>query len=178
MPRKKRPKKPPISRRLGDKLHAAGEFGRDSVRDPGSVPGKAHGWFRRWFRKIWKVRGGGLYALGYIVTFVWLEVTSLTGDIVDSDGVSDFLSGQAFEFVFRFASDSIVNMIQAFLWPLSFVEYRPPYGIVALVLLYLGFARFLKPPIEQWMFGDEPDEPDEPDQPDETDGDAKGQGKA
>jgi len=152
---RKGPKKPPLRRRVGDKLNEVGEFGRESVRDPGSVPGKAHGWFRRWFRKIWKVRGGGLYALGYIVTFVWLEVTSLTGELVESDGVGDFLSGQVIEFVFRFASDTIVNMVHAFLWPLKFLEYRPPYGIVALVLLYLGFARFLKPVIERWMFGDE-----------------------
>jgi len=27
----------------------------------------SHGWFRTWFRKVWKIRGGGLYALGFIV---------------------------------------------------------------------------------------------------------------
>ena len=158
---RKRPKKPPLSRRVGDKLHSIGEFGRESVRRPETVPGKAHGWFRRWFRKIWKVRGGGLYALGYIVTFVWLEVQSLTGDIVGSDGVGDFVTGQVFEFVFRFFSDSIVNMVMAFLWPLRFLEYRPPLGMIALLLLYLGFARYLKPPIERWMFGGDPDPDDE-----------------
>ena len=127
------------------------------MRNPRGVPDKAHGWFRRWFRTLWNLRGGGLYALGYIVTFAWLEVTSVAGDIAESDGVGDFLGAQIVEFVFRFLSDSLANMIQAFLWPVELLAYRPPYGLAALVVLYAGFRTFLKPPIERWMFGGDPE---------------------
>lgn len=41
----------------------------------------SHGWFRTWFRKVWEVRGGGLYALGFIATFIVLEVRSLADDV-------------------------------------------------------------------------------------------------
>ncbi|MGB5625496.1 MAG: hypothetical protein WBM61_07185 [Woeseiaceae bacterium] len=45
------------------------------------MPEKSHGWFRDWFRKVWKVRGGGLYALGFALSFVYFEVGSLGDDI-------------------------------------------------------------------------------------------------
>ena len=38
--------------------------------------------FRTWFRKVWKVRGGGLYAVGFAATFVYLEITSLADDVL------------------------------------------------------------------------------------------------
>ena len=150
------PEKPPLGYRLGRGLRSVGEFGRDSVRDPRSIPVKAEGWFRRWARKVWSVRGGGLYALGYIVTFVWFEITTLVGEVADAEGVGDFVTGQAAEFVFRFASDSIENMIKAFVWPYYVVQISPPYGAIALGLGFLGFSAFLKKPIERWLFdGDE-----------------------
>lgn len=43
---------------------------------------KTHGWFRGWFRKVWKVRGGGLYALGFALSFVYFEVGSLVDDVL------------------------------------------------------------------------------------------------
>ena len=141
--------------RLRDRLNAIGEFGREGVRDPRSVPTNAYGWFRRWFRTLFKVRGGGLYALGYVVTFAWLEVTSLFGDILDSDGVGSFVTGQVIEFAFRFLSESIQNVVKAFLWPIPILQFRPPYGVVILGLMFLVFGRFVKPPLERWLFGDE-----------------------
>jgi hypothetical protein len=37
------------------------------------VADKAHGWFRTWFAKVWKVRGGGLYAVGFAALRTTLE---------------------------------------------------------------------------------------------------------
>ncbi len=34
------------------------------------VADKAHGWFRTWFAKVWKVCGGGLYAVGLGIAFL------------------------------------------------------------------------------------------------------------
>ena len=91
-------------------------------RNPRSAPGKAHGWFRRWFRRLWRIRGGGLYALGYIVTFAYLEVVTFASELVESTSVSGFVGAQVFEFFFRFLSESIANMVKAFMWPVPIVQ--------------------------------------------------------
>lgn len=119
------------------------------------LAGRVSGWFRTWFAKVWKVRGGGLYACGYAITFVVLEIRSLFGDIADADGPVQFVQEQAFEFVFRFLGESLANMIEAFLWPLRVLQFSPPYGAIALGLAFVLFPITLKKPIERWLFGDD-----------------------
>lgn len=148
-------KKPPLGYRVGRRLRSLGNFGRESVEQPSSVPRKAGGWFKRRAQKIWKVRGGGLYALGYIATFTWFEVRTLAGEIADSAGIGEFVSGQLVEFVTRVAVESLWNMLSALVWPLYIISWQPLYGSIALVLAYLGFARFMKRPIERWLFADD-----------------------
>lgn len=114
----------------------------------------AHGWFRQWFRKIWGVRGGGLFACGYAITFITLEVRTVVGEFAASESIGDFFTEQLLEFVFRFASDSIVNMVKALMWPVFFVQWEPPFGAIALGLAYLVFANYLKNPISQWLFSE------------------------
>lgn len=122
------------------------------------LPEKSHGWFRNWIRKVWKVRGGGLYALGFAVTFVVFEIGSLSDDIL---GLGSLFNGQAIEFVIQFFIDSFTNTLKAFVWPVYVVQLAPPWGAIGLGLAFIGFTRFLKAPIEDWMFGDAPEaEPD------------------
>lgn len=115
----------------------------------------AHGWFRTWFAKIWKVRGGGLYACGYAVTFAYLEVTTIIGEFAESSSIGEFISEQLLEFVFRFAIDSIANLIQALMWPVYIVEFSPPLGAIALGLAFILFPMTIKKPITRWLFPDE-----------------------
>ena len=115
---------------------------------------KAHGWFRAWFRKIWNVRGGGLYACGYALTFLILEVTTVFGELAESESIGNFLSEQLVEFVFRFATDSIANLIKALMWPVYIVQWQPPVGAIALGAAYFAFAKYLKKPITVWLFAD------------------------
>lgn len=115
---------------------------------------KAHGWFRSWFAKVWKVRGGGLYACGYAVTFAILEIKTVVGELAESESISDFLTEQLFEFFLRFATDSIVNLVYALMWPVYFVQWQPPFGAVALGILFFVFAFYLKKPITDWLFPD------------------------
>ena len=82
------------------------------------------------------MRGGGLYALGFIATFVVLEVQSLADDVL---GIGAVFTGQAF------------------MWPIHIVQFAPPWGAVALGVAYMGFATYLKKPIEGWLFDDEPE---------------------
>ncbi|MBT8086600.1 MAG: hypothetical protein KJO46_01135 [Gammaproteobacteria bacterium] len=144
-----------ISQRVGDSARLVGEIGDDLVNRPGVLPGKAHGWFRTWFGKVWKVRGGGLYAVGYALTFVLLEVRAIFQELAEADGVVDFFTNQIIEFVFRFLSESLVNMISAFLWPVYLIELWQPYGLILLAALFVLFPIVLKKPIERWLFGSE-----------------------
>ncbi|MBT8092412.1 MAG: hypothetical protein KJN77_05190 [Gammaproteobacteria bacterium] len=144
-----------ISQRVGDSARLVGEIGDDLVNRPGVLPGKAHGWFRTWSGKVWKVRGGGLYAVGYALTFLFLEVRAIFSEISEARGVVDFFTNQIVEFVFRFLSESLVNMISAFLWPVYLIELWPPYGLILLAALFILFPLVLKKPIERWLFGSE-----------------------
>ena len=57
------------------------------------------GFVRSRFKKIWDVRGGGLYAVGYIVTFLYFEVRTVIGEIAAAPCLADFLIDQFFRFV-------------------------------------------------------------------------------
>ncbi len=122
---------------------------------------KGHGWFRRWFRKVWKVRGGGLYACGFALTFLVLEIGSLADDVL---GIGAIFTGQAIEFLLNFLMDSLTNTIKAFMWPVSVVQWAPPWGAVGLGIAFWLFPTTLKKPIERWMFQDEPEPAEEPEQ--------------
>lgn len=150
---------------MGEGARALGELGDDLVHRPRAIPGKARNWFRRWFAKVWRVRGGGLYACGYALTFVVLEVRSLTGDVFESDGVVDFFTGQLVELVFRFLSESFVNMIQALMWPVYVLQFRPPWGMIGLGLAFVVFDRFLRQRVERWLSVDAGKVPPTPDDP-------------
>lgn len=115
--------------------------------------------FRDWFAKVWKLRGGGLYAVGWAATFLYLEVTTILGEIAEADGVVDFFTSQLFEFLFRFMSDTVINMVMAFIWPLSIVQWQPPLGAIALGVAFWLFPIYVKPHITAWLFPDgEPEE--------------------
>ena len=43
------------------------------------------------------MRGGGLYAVGYIASFLWFEARTLADEIAESSGVGDFLRSQIVE---------------------------------------------------------------------------------
>lgn len=124
---------------------------------PQQLADQAHGWFRTWFGKVWKVRGGGLYACGYAITFAVLEVKTIFGDIAEAEGPIDFVKEQAFEMAFRFLGETLQNMISAFMWPVPVVQFNPPVGVIALGIAFFLFPMTLKKPIERWLFGEEDD---------------------
>ncbi|MDX1516865.1 MAG: hypothetical protein R3288_08500 [Woeseiaceae bacterium] len=153
----KLPKKP-LGYRVGQRLRSAGSFGRDAVRSPRSIPRHAYGWLRHWFRKVWNVRGGGLYAVGYALAFLYFEAKTIIGEIADASGVRDYVSSQIAEFIVRFTADTISNMVHAFIWPVYVIQVHPVYGGIALGLAFWLFPKYLKPPIERWLFSDAPPE--------------------
>ena len=145
----------PLGRRVGENLRAAGEFGRDAVTRPGGLPDKAHGWFRAWFRKVWDVRGGGLYALGFAAAFMFFETReAVVEDIPQLVAMDNFFSSELIGFGIEFLVDSMVNFVRALMWPVYVVQWWPPVGVIALVAAFVLFPRTLKAPIERWLFGD------------------------
>jgi len=109
--------------------------------------------FRTWFRKVWKVRGGGLYAVGFAATFLYLEVISLADDVL---GIGALFRGEAIEFFVNLVIESFTNTIAAFMWPVDVVRFSPPVGAIALGIAFWLFPIYVKPHIERWLFDDEP----------------------
>jgi len=107
------------------------------------------------FKKVWNVRGGGLYAVGYIVTFLFMEVRTVVGEVADATSIGSFLSNQLFEFAIRFASDSLANMIKAFMWPVYIIQLNPVFGGIVLGVAFYVFPKYLKKPLEKKLFGEE-----------------------
>ena len=100
------------------------------------------------------MRGGGLYAAGYIIALLWFEVSTLLGEIADASGVGDFFSRQLTDFMLRFAIDSLMNMVHALMWPAYIVQWNPAYGGIVLGLGFWLFPLTLKKPIERYLFKD------------------------
>ena len=102
--------------------------------------------FRTWFRKVWEVRGGGLYACGFAVTFLYLEIGSLADDIT---GIGAVFNGQVITFY-------------ALIWPVFIVQWAMPLGAIALGVAFWLFPIYVKPHIEGWLFDGEPETEEEP----------------
>ena len=110
--------------------------------------------FRAWFRKVWEVRGGGLYAVGFAVTFIYLEVLSLADDVL---GIGALFRGEAIAFFMNFFIDSLMNTLASFLWPIEVLQLAPPFGAIGLGIAFWLFPIFFKPHIEEWLFDGEPE---------------------
>lgn len=152
--KKEKRKKDPFTVRLKRRGREFLDLGQTLANEPKKFPSALLGVLRRSFRTIWDARGGGLYACGYLLTFLWLETTMFLGDIIEAESVGAFLGGQLFEMFFRFLSESLGNMIVALMWPVFVVTFAPPWGAVGFGLAYLAFDKVLKMPIERWLFHD------------------------
>lgn len=151
----KKKKKEPFTERMKRRGREAVHLGRTLKDEPKALPGESLRLMKRTVRTIWDARGGGLYACGFVVTFVFLEIRMLLQDIREATGVGDFFIEQGFEIVFRYIGESFVNSIYAFMWPVFVIQIRPPWGIALLVGMYVVFANFVKAPLERWLFDDD-----------------------
>ena len=152
---KRQPDKPSYVKKLGNRAKVVGSLSETLVKEPKAFPKKTAHAMRPWFRKVWKARGGGLYACGFVLTFVYLEASMVIGEIMAATGFVDFFTEQLVELPLRFLGESLRNLISAFLWPVPLVEFSPPWGIAILAAMYLLFTYLIKKPMEQWLFSDE-----------------------
>ncbi|MDH3988672.1 MAG: hypothetical protein OEV34_06070 [Gammaproteobacteria bacterium] len=143
---------------MAERGREAKQLGITLKDEPRSFPGAVLDLMRRSFRTVWRARGGGLYACGFVITFVFLEVRMLFTDIFQAESVGSFFTEQLAEMFFRYLGESIRNTVAAFIWPVWFIEFQQPWGIGLLVGMYVVFANFIKQPLEQWLFDGEPNE--------------------
>lgn len=137
-------------------------LGDTLVHEPKSFPGELFSMLKRGLRALWNARGGGFYAFGYVITFLWLEIKTIAGELIASESALSFLTEQLFEVFVRLLSESFVNSILAFAWPAFVLQWSPLWGLVILGALYLFFARVLKKPLTAWLFDDDPAHPGKP----------------
>lgn len=139
---------------MTDRARESADLGRVLMTEPRSFPAALSIVIRRWIRKVWDARGGGLYACGFVVAFVWLEFTTLVDEFSASAGMAGFFSGQLIQFLLRFTVDSIINTVNALIWPVRVIGFSPPWGFVILGVMYVVFTYVLKGPLERWLFHD------------------------
>lgn len=151
--KKEKQKKPSFSERMAERVRDAKHLGKTLKDEPQAFPREVGGIVRRTLRRVWDARGGGLYACGFVVTFIYLETRMLVSDIVEADSVGGFFTEQAMEMVFRYAGESIQNTVQAFLWPVRIIQLDPVLGVAVLAAGFIFFDRVLKARIEAWLMG-------------------------
>lgn len=76
---------------------------------------------RRKVLRVWESRGGGFYGFVAALTWVYLEVLDLGGDIADLPG-ADLDVGYAISFFIGNIVDAFVNGIRAAIWPASWIS--------------------------------------------------------
>ena len=151
----KKPKKDSFVVRMTRRGREFKSLGQTLVNEPRAFPRALLNVVRRSLRTVWDARGGGFYACGYVLSFVWLEITMIVDDILSAESIRGFFGEQIFEIFFRFLGESLQNMISAFMWPVYVIQISPPWGVGAFVVMYLVFTRWFKEPLEQWLFHDE-----------------------
>ncbi len=150
-----KPKKPSFLKRMANRGREFLALGKILANEPRDFPAALSRVLKKSFRTVWEARGGGLYACGFLVTFVYLEIRMFFIDIIEADSVSSFVSEQASEIVFKYISESFQNTISAFMWPVHVIQINPPYSAVILGGMFVVFSFFIKQPLERWLFDDE-----------------------
>ncbi len=129
---------------------------------PRELPRHAEGMLRRWFKNVWAVRGGGLYAVGFAVTFLYLEIFEILTDDLPALFTINILSSEIFELILSFIVDTFMNFLTALIWPAFVVTFAAPWGAIGLGIAFVAFNQFLKAPVERWLESDEPAAPERP----------------
>ena len=97
------------------------------------------------------MRGGGLYAVGFAVTFLYLEIVEIITDDIPTLFTINILSSDLIDYVISFIVDTFMNFVSALIWPVPVVSFAPPWGAVGLGIAFILFNRFLKEPVQRWL---------------------------
>jgi hypothetical protein len=156
---KSKKKKPPFLARMANRGREASALGKVLINEPRQFPKDAMKLIKRSLRTVWDARGGGLYACGFLVTFVFLEFRMFILEIYNAESVGSYFSGQVAELFFKYIGESFQNTISAFMWPVWVIEIHPAWGAGILAGMFVLFPMYLKRPLERWLFDDRKEDP-------------------
>ena len=139
----KRMKKPGIRARATNAYYTA----EQSIRKPATIAPR----IQAFLLSLWKARGGGYYGLGYVITFVGLEISLFFSDVTETEGVTNFVSEQVVGLIFRFAFESIINSFLALIWPALLIGKFGSMGILFLAGSFILFQWGVKPRLDGWL---------------------------
>ena len=142
-----------MARRTSDKqqgktqesrLQRHGRIAREIYAEPRRI----HRHVRQALAAVWARHGAGFYGLGWVITFIVLEVNLVSGEFGESEGLSDFLSSQLLEYLLRIGFMSFINGLLAAIWPVYVLQWFSYWGIAVLIAGYLTFEKVLRPIVE------------------------------
>ncbi len=151
----------PKPKPIRERVNHLGRRSREELTRKGGIPDTAHGAFRKWSRKIWELRGGGAYAMGFIVTFLYLETMDILFDDVPKLYAMQSFASEIPPFIIEFLIDTLMNTLYAFMWPVWVLQWQSPWGVAVLVAIFVLFPKFAQKPVEHWLYeGKEPPPPE------------------
>ncbi len=150
-----RKRKPGVVERAKQQGRELADLGNTAVNAPRELPSKLGHKFRNFLHAMYTARGGGLYATGFVINFLFLEIQTFIQEVQTSTGVGGFFGDQIIHLIFRFTLQSLVNTIESFLWPLSLIQWSPVFGGVALAAAYIVFNRYIKKRLEALLFSND-----------------------
>jgi hypothetical protein len=121
------------------------------AREAWGKPSSILTWSRNWFVRLWITKGGGFYGLGYVITFVTLEIRSLSGDLSGNGELAGFIASQFIQFIIRFSVESFLNAMFSLIWPVYLLRWLEGWGIVALIGIYVLYRSVVRPSLEIWF---------------------------
>ncbi len=122
---------------LNDSIDRAAEMQRN--------PSVVLAWIKQGLINTWVLRGGGFYGLIFLLVFLFLQAQTFVLEMLEAEDAIDFVTSQLVEAVFKFFSATLGNMVQAFLWPVLFINWVGSWGIPALIAAFLSFDRWGRP---------------------------------
>lgn len=151
-----KPRKPGLVERTKQHGREWADLGSTAINAPRELPSRLSAKMRRSLHTMYAARGGGLYAVGFVISFVILEVQSFFEGFQSSSGIGGLLGEQLLHLLLRFTLDSLGNTIQSLLWPLILINWSAIYGSILLVAGFFVFDRYIKKRLEVLLFGSDP----------------------
>ncbi len=102
--------------------------------------------------RLWQSRGGGLYGLGYVLTFISLEILEipeLAQDLFNLFVGDGSTPGALLALIIEFFVDTGLNMVYAFIWPALLIEQFHGFGVFLVAFGFATFNRFWRPLVER-----------------------------
>ncbi|MEM7221171.1 MAG: hypothetical protein AAF515_22620 [Pseudomonadota bacterium] len=134
-----------LRRRIRGQVQQAVHLVDVGVHEPRALPGM----LRSALISVWGARGGGLFGLGYAVTFVVLEIRTLIGNAAELVGSGQGVMAEMLSYLLRLGYESLLNMLFAFIWPALAVQWGGSAMFWALVLAFIVFEWGVRPLVER-----------------------------